>query len=275
MTKFHDEFFKKGDARHDALVLKCVSNLDNKLKIINAVQDAFSETFLPPAIGTKYMPHTVWICNAPHCRLKDIAHRDNHLICAESTNCGHYEGIKWCVSWRWEKKCNGFTGENAPLVPEMYGHRLEPQTRLVEAPLIVQTSTPIQDCINYESEVICTSGNGFILGYADLLFTISGAYSIYADLGKFQLGRRWNNFSEHNIKETKILIEVKPEIKEFGSILRQLKTYMKTLGVHFGAIVTYSEIQSDVIELLNRERIVVVKFEEDAPKRENSLEKLP
>lgn len=256
MKKFHDEFFKKGSAEHDKLVLKCASR-EGKHTIIKTIEKAFpnfrataySSTFavFPPPVGATIKKEKIWICKSnPFCRETSLAHRE-HPVCAE----------KIIYTENWNKKCEYFVKEKAP-PPANKISELEPNGKFIEAPLIVQDS---QKSINCETEVICKTKTGFILGYADILLTVSGHYSILADLSEETEGWQWKDFRSIAWPETRILVEVKPKISEWGSILRQVKTYMDCLNVKLATVATYSELDARAIELLKQERIAVVKFD--------------
>ncbi len=95
----------------------------------------------------------------------------------------------------------------------------------------------------------CSSGS-FIIGYADIVFHYSEEY-ILEDGKKVYMDNLDSYF--------KVVVEVKPEIKEIGSVLRQLKTYMNILSdIDFGLIVTYSDIPQEKIDLLKGEDIFVI-----------------
>lgn len=111
---------------------------------------------------------------------------------------------------------------------------------------------------SYETETICKNGN-FIIGYADIIITaksniiIKRKYDgIIHDVGLNTVGM--------------IVVEVKPELNDIGSALRQLKTYEQcikhqvTYDKFYKAIATYSEVSEDVKEYLLHEGVHVIKF---------------
>jgi len=243
MKKFHDEFFKKGSAEHDELVLKCVSR-EGKLKIIETVKETF---------GVK--TDSVWVCdcaNIPHCKSQEKTAWKFEHECAECTGD--------CRQW---KACENYDETKNPFPKNKQITRIT-----CSCPKNVNLIFK-EPSVSHQSEVICKTGNGFIIGYADLFFYIDNL-PIDADLGN---GWIWNDFyttdgiptSRRPIK--KILIEVKPRLKDFGSVLRQLKTYMDILRDRVerlvGVICTYSELEPAAIDLLKQEGIAVVKFDKN------------
>jgi hypothetical protein len=108
--------------------------------------------------------------------------------------------------------------------------------------------------IDYETEVICNNGN-FIIGYADILITVKSNLIFKPDAFGTQ---------ELNVYHI-IIIEVKPELSDIGSVLRQLKTYEQCILQNKDTrvskiIATYSNISEDVKDYLLHEGVHVIKF---------------
>lgn len=109
--------------------------------------------------------------------------------------------------------------------------------------------------IDYETEVVCNNGN-FIIGYADVLITIESKLIFKPDAFGTQ------EVNTYHI----IIIEVKPELMDIGSVLRQLKTYEQCIvaqnrNVKISKVIaTYSEVSEDVKQYLLHEGVHVIKF---------------
>ena len=145
-----------------------------------------------------------------------------------------------------------------------------------------QTNTSI----DYETEVICQSHgykSNFIVGYADIVIKItsSGAKRVETDaeervkklIKDFHVPepearrsvRKYYNMDA--VEGTKILIECKPELKDIGTTIRQLKTYEGILRGNcinwFKAIATYSKVSDETVAYLMHEKIHVITFGEN------------
>ncbi|MFZ2471371.1 MAG: hypothetical protein WAW52_05440 [Methanothrix sp.] len=112
----------------------------------------------------------------------------------------------------------------------------------------------------YETEVLCKSGNSFIIGYADLIFSWEMFFSETYVL------------ANHPTNAVRYVIEAKPELTDVGAVLRQLKTYKATkeriweadrwkIVPVYMAIATYSSISDDVRAYLEHEGVKVVTFD--------------
>jgi len=118
-----------------------------------------------------------------------------------------------------------------------------------------------------ETEVLCKSGS-FILGYADMIFHLNETYYTVHDIDCE--GRQW--YEDGKISEAPsqigwqtnvhVVIEVKPELKEIGSVLRQIKTYMDVLRIQHGVLVTSSILPQSKIDLLKSESVFVISVTE-------------
>jgi len=265
MPKFHDEFFRKGSPEEDKLVLRCLTPA-GKLAIAKAVESAIGEELVPPQNGAAYGKRKVAVCdskNTPHCKEGKptmVAHHgefgERGLVCAVSSP----YSTAWEVKCEYFDKTTPYTKVSAKLLP----HGQE----TVDALLFVRES---EFKIDHETEVLCRN-NGFIVGYADLVLRLSGLLKLSA---KIKDDWTWKDFDTVPLGETKIVVEVKPEIKQCLQVLRQLKTYMEMLRIHRGAIATYSALDKDTIELLKHEKIAVVKFDEFPHVNETELEPEP
>lgn len=138
--------------------------------------------------------------------------------------------------------------------------------------------------VDYETEVICqTSGykSNFIVGYADIVIKMVPDWSktIESDaearvkllVEKFHVPesearRSARNYYKNDLAGTaKILVECKPELKDIGTTIRQLKTYESILKADcvdwFKAIATYSLASEDTTAYLLHEGIHVINFQ--------------
>jgi len=129
-----------------------------------------------------------------------------------------------------------------------------------EAVQLTKHDEPITSLlIDYETEVLCKSVSGFIIGYADIVFTLQV---------------RTSESPHDPLTYVKYIIEVKPKINDFGAVLRQLKTYKSVLerakSRYVGPItipirmiiVTTSSVPCDVIEYLAHEQVRLVRIGE-------------
>lgn len=101
--------------------------------------------------------------------------------------------------------------------------------------------------IKYHTEEICFN-NGFIIGYIDLIFS-----GLVTHAGKVD-----------------IIIECKPIFKEFGGVLRQIKTYVQ-FGKHYnadktyGCVITNHSVTTSEINLFLNEGITLLSLHPDSP----------
>lgn len=120
----------------------------------------------------------------------------------------------------------------------------------------------------FETEVVCRTGyqNNFVVGYADLVFTVSfeKIKNVYKPRGEIideKYYKELNNIRSDLFKQFKVLVEIKPQLKDIGSIIRQVKTYRELLDskreppINRTVIVTYSTISDGARQLLNNENI--------------------
>jgi len=94
--------------------------------------------------------------------------------------------------------------------------------------------------VEYQTEVICKGRNGFIIGYADIVFQ-------YTPINE-------------DAKGVAFIVECKPTLNSWGDTLRQLKTYMDLLRFklnmeQFGLIITYSTVDTETIGVLLHENV--------------------
>ena len=122
----------------------------------------------------------------------------------------------------------------------------------------------------YQTEVVCRNGS-FIVGYADLLFSVRPEnpmknLKVFSD--NVEISPKFYNKNDslltYGTNEFSILVEVKPQIKDVGSITRQLKTYRELLSqsnIEKTVIVTYSDISDGARMLLKNEGIDCITVE--------------
>lgn len=141
-----------------------------------------------------------------------------------------------------------------------------------------------ENSIDYETEVICQSygyKSNFIIGYADILIKIVPSWSKITEtdaearvkmlienyrIPEAEARRSVRNYYKGEMAGTaKILVECKPELKDIGTTIRQLKTYEGILKGDcvdwFKAIATYSRMPDETIAYLLHENVHVVTFE--------------
>ena len=138
---------------------------------------------------------------------------------------------------------------------------------------------------DYETEVICQSHgykSNFIIGYADILVKmvskLDKSVSSEADdrikmlvenyhVPEAEAKRSVRNYYHKQLEGTaKVLVECKPDLKDIGTTIRQIKTYESALKDDcvdwFKVIATYSAVPIETIAYLLHENIHVVIFED-------------
>lgn len=258
MSKFHKEFFKQGGTEHDELILRVTSNLRRIIK----------RTDLP-----NYIKKSV---KTRERRFRDIEKNPKIWVC----NC---KDIKFCskdcnVGWNKERFCTKiekdyrdklvFRDKCKYFVSDKYNKQEEEVLKKGEWKKGRLLKRDVFQVDDYHTEVLCKSGD-FIVGYADLVAYLSFKRFYHLKIED----STWTNFYDKIIEDKKVIIEVKPKVKDFGAILRQIKTYMDTLKDNpYGMIVTYSDISNEMRELLKKEGVFVVSLDKkETP--ENDLDK--
>jgi hypothetical protein len=119
-------------------------------------------------------------------------------------------------------------------------------------------STDVTNDVNYETEIICRNGN-FIIGYADLLISISQKAEVNAEFQEFK-------FNEYYESAFYTLVEVKPKLNDIGAAIRQLKTYHHILKMKYQnlsmVIVSGENVPENTQNFLEHEKIRVLESSE-------------
>lgn len=265
MSKFHQEFFRQKGSGHDRLILKCVTT-GGKKRILGV------SGFFGRALSLLEPPEEVWVCD---CEKTAWCKRNSGVASVSQPKCAW--GYAGCSG----KCCNHFN--KVPLFvkdlgnPEKYDYEkkeyvptgkvseLNPVGEWVKVePLVYVDNLKI----GHATEVICKNYN-FIAGYADLLFMATVTVRMSLKLSEDWV---WKDFRTQEYKE-RIVIDAKPELKDFGAVLRQIKTYMNLLNVPRGVIATYSDPPAELVELLKNEGVYVAEFSnESKEKKERSID---
>lgn len=241
MSRFHEEFFKQNGTGHDELLLKCLS--EEGLEKIKAA-------FLLEQSATKSREIDVW-----RCPLTDGKFRYQKSVPRLDPQWGYelpprpgsnkvFGEIAYRRMCSHEQDCNNIDvcqffqdGTSGLLV------------KCTQIPYIEKLD------INYQSEIIVNGGRGFILGYADLLISFVFHRKALISLPN---GENWTveerPYSEH------VLIEVKPDLKDVGAVLRQIKTYAEHIPGRL-AVVTYTNPTAPILRFLDHEGVKVLVFE--------------
>jgi hypothetical protein len=253
MSKFHDEFFRRGSPVHDKLIIKCLSSAGIE-KILKSVDfnDALNKTFKQhPADGVYVCTHAdgrtchrngddtrpkTGMTHLYEDPLNKYRHTGDRRACNLEATCDKAKSCKWLLT--------GQDVEYVSIVKDYY-------------------ATPIKS--EYETEVIVKNGQ-FILGYSDAV--ISTTYNIKTD-AHIDPEWTWKNYSEFSVIG-RTIVEVKPKIDSIGDAIRQIKTYHDALyhkypsdSVHpLMCLVTYDCLEQDALDYLANEHISVVVFEE-------------
>ena len=280
MTKFHDEFFRKTTPEHDELIALTIDNLEEIVEEIVPIKNLIDEE----------KETTVYICchenRTRFCNLKE-GHRvafDHEPTCLENTKtyslnvkedatiekgpsppdhlCSYLD-LPETIKVSELQQDNPLIQEYPGLKPYLW--RIKPQ-RIETKNCTYNTHT--SKTIVKETETVCRS-NLFIIGYADIVADVY--YTI-----KYSLAVDENWVIKDKITERhafRIIIDAKPELKSRGGPLRQLKTYMQTLGKirsekyvtwpPIGAIVTFSKLPEKHKKILRSEDVAIVEFEKN------------
>ena len=252
MSKFHDEFFRRGSPAHDKLMIKCLSKegIDRIIEtvdfssIINEKFNNRDQTVLICTHGEGRTAHKETSTQRPTTGMTDL--REDPLepykttgkrrACSLEKSCKNVKTCKWLLS--------GVDTDTAS---------------------VIQKYSAVPASSEYETEVIVKNGQ-FILGYADAV--ISTKYDITSD-AYIDPDWTWKDFSRFS-ETGRIIIEVKPKVDSIGDVIRQIKTYHDALVHKYSrdstapamCLVTYDQLDKGALEYLANEHILVVVFEE-------------
>ena len=225
MPKFHDEFFRSGSSKHDELVSK----------IILEKEKIMGEIWLQRLFYNKFddSDRDIYVCRANNkpewCNLDhDIAHSG-----IPNCNFSFNYRCKYCDADKYKSDKMKF-----------------------ETTKCKSTQTDNILIIDTETEKICKSG-AFIIGYIDVMYIvqIERFWSV-----KISDGWGWEHFGKQE-RDIKIVLDAKPELKDWGGPLRQIKTYMDSERADYGVIVTYSSVSDEHQEILAQENVFVITLE--------------
>lgn len=286
MPKFHEEFFRKTTSEHDQLVSWAFSN---PMEIWNILkQKNFVNNFINSEIYKIYNvdeAQEIFICNSngPYCSNKGNVASVKTYECSE---CKYFQKEMFSFYGLGEiliKNEKIFTEEVSDkgiiYSSKQYDLIFNFDNSLISVQIIpnqIKITRPLEitqniniDRIEIE-EILKT--NNFIIGYADLVFTLSLSFSTSIKIKRDWV---WNNYlrKEKCPEKIIIIIEAKPNLISWGGPLRQLKTYMdlkRNEGYVFGVLLTYNQNFSQEHEkILEKENIVVITL----PKPQNNLYK--
>ena len=249
MSKFHEEFFRKGSAKHDELVILTIEKFENIFK--NTIYPKIEANVLDRAYGG--LDNKVWICSEENkpvwCNLKKkCAHtvrddsekpycyrRPSYYKDSRAITCKYYGSTQNKDDWSQQNK-SACLQTGALMV------------KLVEFKIL-----------RAETEKICKAKNGFIIGYADLLFKLQLEYIVHLKILEDWI---WKNFSTYSLS-IDIIAECKPELETWGGTLRQVKTYLDILSTDnndptYGLITTFTEVSPKVMEIIEKEDVFLV-----------------
>jgi len=235
MPKFHDEFFRSGSSKHDELVSKIILG---KEKIIGEIwlQRIFYDKF-------DNLDRDIYVCRANNkpewCTLDhDIAHASTPYC-----NFSYDYRCKYCDTNKYQSD------------------KIKFETIKCKS---IQTDNILK--IDTEAEKICKNGN-FIIGYIDVMYTVQierfWEVKISDDWG-------WDKFGK-DAPTIKIVFDAKPELKDWGGPLRQIKTYMDSESADYGVIVTYSKVSDEYQEILAQENVFIVTLENQSENKKVDL----
>jgi|GEM_PF-5569308 len=276
MSKFHDEFFKKGSAKHDKLVEQTIAS----------IEDIFKESILPEINNTQWPIHTekIYVCNGSECpNFCKIKIENTKLaftrkpICCYYINKGNYREKKlvinedaqrceYCVVSKDNQKY--LNSDINVELNETYNYCSNKNVISVNAQ-VYGVSTSVE-MVDIEPEKICKNGN-FIIGYADIKSSFSVEYRLDCKIDDNWV---WKNYSSAKLF-VDVVVECKPDLSTWGGPLRQVKTYMDIIRCNnerdlyndrerrsekrivIGLFTTYSVLPEKIKELLKKENIFV------------------
>lgn len=247
MSKFYEEFFKQKGSAHDQLVVKCVT-AEGKKRILESLH------FLERARNSlSEPPEKIWICD---CMKTEWCKSLSKWAWTKQPTCSRHYGPP-CKQFdpQFEEKLGDptkYDPKKMESVPTGKIEQLNPIGEWTKVEPLVSVDDPV---VTYEAEVICKNNN-FIVGFADLLFQARTIVRMSLKLSEDWV---WKDLRTKEYDE-RMIVDAKPELTDFGAVLRQIKTYMNVLRVPRGVVVTYSDPPAELIELLKNEAVYVVKF---------------
>ena len=247
--KFYEEFNKKTTPEHDQLVLQCTSEEG----LLTIIREVLKENW--KRIGRESYRVTFYRCGEPTwCTLQQLV----------MTNYFEYYNFSSCRECRFfNKKTNVGSGLFFP----------RPREEGVFY-ITIEYEVSSTECTSYETEVICKTSSGFIIGYADLIayYRVKGQRTAVS----CHFEENYPNIPCHVfggneiIRNIAVLVEVKPELESLGTIIRQVKTYYDALEckikyrrgntVFLKAVVTYSDFTASSRRLFANEGITLIRF---------------
>jgi len=259
MAKFYDEFYKQEETGHDELVIRCITDesirgkiipdtisFKGQMQVLNCGSKHFPKNSELPIylVGkdgdiTKITNESLWFYKNEYNNYKQ-----KKQDCFDKDTCNKKDSCKWL---------NELYYKNEFFISERKEVEIKCNTEY-----------------KYQTEVVCRNGS-FIVGYADLLFSVRPEnpmknLKVFSD--NVEISPKFYNKNDslltYGTNEFSILVEVKPQIKDVGSITRQLKTYRELLSqsnIEKTVIVTYSDISDGARMLLKNEGIDCITVE--------------
>jgi len=125
---------------------------------------------------------------------------------------------------------------------------------------------------NYEVERLVTKSDGYLFGYADLIieynviikpyFAFGELSFVFGESSEEDISKIWLDVTSISFKKYgTILIELKPNLRDKGAVLRQVKTYRECLpDIKNTVIATFSEVSDARRQLAKNEDVIIVTF---------------
>lgn len=241
MSRFHDEFFKQNGTGHDELLLKCLS--EEGLDKIKSALSIEQEAVVPSNID-------VWRCYLEGNKFEYRKNAPRLDPCWGYSLPPDPKSNRIFGEYAYRKRCTHEDFCEDTKVCRFFKDGTSGET--VKCALVPYVESRI---VNYKSEIIIDGGRGFVLGYADLLvdFIFHRKANVYLPNGE-----TWA--AEASPYRTRVLIEVKPELRDVGAVLRQIKTYGRFIGGRL-AIATYTLPSESILKFLAHEGVTVIVFE--------------
>lgn len=255
-SRFHKEFYKEASAKHDKLILSCITKEGLKkiaLAIgLNDIKRKFEQD------GIFCGKRAIYYCGR-----NKIIQTEKNWGCASVKE----EEVQYCEHLDRERLLEQLRSERYYLPKEGLNETVKSFLKYVGPSL-----KPYKVCFHthykavgynakYNTEVLMKNGN-FIVGYADLIIR-------YGVKLRFEMATRPNivieNYKpekEEIIERHHVLVEGKPNLSSFGAVIRQIKTYKECCKSKPKLVIaTYIKPEKEILEVFKNEGISVVSFE--------------
>lgn len=167
-------------------------------------------------------------------------------------NCGHCFGGD--CDWDWTNFCCHITKSKDPIYIDTQTQIINITKKLQEFKKHYDFEAGFLDLLNLQSEYAIMSGN-YNVGFIDLVITINPSFEIYPD--NCDLHPRFQ-VDILSIKSNKLFVEIKPQIRSIGELIRQINFYRSHIGADDPWIVVTSDLKAQ--EILKSQKIILYQL---------------